>query len=106
MGASGSASQRIALWTRARRRITKGFHLFGRASTERASTGRLFVRSAGVFSTFNHNKKNIAVDVKDLRGVENMQKLFSGTDIFSENFKSGTMDKLGLAYAALSRLKP
>ncbi|MEX3844896.1 MULTISPECIES: CaiB/BaiF CoA transferase family protein [unclassified Paraburkholderia] len=70
------------------------------------STRLLRGSGAGFFSTFNRNKKSIAVDVKDPRGVEIVHKLLAGADVFSENFKSGTMDKLGLGYAALSRLNP
>jgi crotonobetainyl-CoA:carnitine CoA-transferase CaiB-like acyl-CoA transferase len=70
------------------------------------STRALRGSGAGFFSTFNRNKKSIAVDVKDPRGLEIVHKLLGGADIFSENFKSGTMDKLGLGYAALSKLNP
>ena len=35
-----------------------------------------------------------------------MLKLIAGADVFSENFKSGTMDKLGFGYKALSALNP
>ncbi|SAK88728.1 L-carnitine dehydratase/bile acid-inducible protein F [Caballeronia calidae] len=70
------------------------------------STRALRGSGAGFFSTFNRNKKSIAVDVKDTRGVEVVHKLLSGADVFSENFKSGTMDKLGLGYSALSKLNP
>ncbi|MGU7769183.1 CaiB/BaiF CoA transferase family protein [Burkholderia sp. MR1-5-21] len=70
------------------------------------STRTLRGSGAGFFSTFNRNKKSIAVDVKDARGVEIVHKLLAGADVFSENFKSGTMDRLGLGYAALSRLNP
>ena len=61
---------------------------------------------AGFFGMFNRNKKSIAVDVKDPRGLEIVHKLLAGADVFSENFKGGTMDKLGLGYAALSKLNP
>ncbi|MBN3845832.1 CoA transferase [Paraburkholderia sp. Ac-20342] len=70
------------------------------------STRVLRGSGAGFFGTFNRNKKSIAVDVKDARGLEILHKLLGGADVFSENFKSGTMDKLGLGYAALSRLNP
>ncbi|MEM5389611.1 CaiB/BaiF CoA-transferase family protein [Paraburkholderia phymatum] len=70
------------------------------------STRALRGSGAGFFSTFNRNKKSIAVDVKDARGLEVVHKLLAGADIFSENFKSGTVDKLGLGYGALSRLNP
>ncbi|WMY10391.1 CaiB/BaiF CoA transferase family protein [Paraburkholderia phenoliruptrix] len=70
------------------------------------STRALRGSGAGFFGTFNRNKKSIAVDVKDPRGLEIVHKLVGHADIFSENFKSGTMEKLGLGYAALSTLNP
>lgn len=70
------------------------------------STRSLRGSGAGFFSTFNRNKKSIAVDVKDPRGCEIVHKLVAGADVFSENFKSGTVDKLGLSYATLSKFNP
>ncbi len=70
------------------------------------STRRLLGSGAGFFSMFNRNKLSLAVDVKDPRGREIVLKLVAGADVFSENFKSGTMDKLGLGAAALTRLNP
>jgi crotonobetainyl-CoA:carnitine CoA-transferase CaiB-like acyl-CoA transferase len=55
---------------------------------------------------FNRNKKSIAIDVKNPRGREIVLKLLTDADVFSENFKSGTMDKLGFGYDALSKLNP
>ena len=70
------------------------------------STRHLLGSGAGFFSTFNRNKKSLAVDVKDPQGLEVVLKLVAQADVFSENFKSGTMDKLGLGYAQLSPLNP
>ena len=70
------------------------------------STRRLMGSGAGFFSIFNRNKKSLAVDVKDPRGLEIVLRLLADADVFSENFKSGTMDKLGLGVEALSRLNP
>ncbi|HQR19405.1 MAG TPA: CaiB/BaiF CoA-transferase family protein [Burkholderiaceae bacterium] len=70
------------------------------------STRRLIGSGAGFFPMFNRNKKSLAVDTKDARGREIVLKLIATADIFSENFKSGTMAKLGFDYAALSKLNP
>jgi crotonobetainyl-CoA:carnitine CoA-transferase CaiB-like acyl-CoA transferase len=70
------------------------------------STRRLLGSGAGFFSTFNRNKKSLAVDVKDPRGLEIVLRLVAGADVFSENFKTGTMDRLGLGYADLCKLNP
>jgi len=55
---------------------------------------------------FNRNKKSIAVDIKQPQGLEIILKLLAGADVFSENFKSGAMEKLGLGYPVLSTLNP
>ena len=68
------------------------------------STRKLLGSGAGFFGTFNRNKKSLAVDVKDARGREIILRLVAGADVFSENFKGGAMDKLGLGYEALSKL--
>ncbi len=70
------------------------------------NTRKLLGSGAGFFAMFNRNKKSIAVDVKDPRGREIVLKLVAGADVFSENFKSGTMDKLGLGAGALATLNP
>jgi len=70
------------------------------------STRRLLGSGAGFFGMFNRNKQSLAVDVKDARGREIVLKLLADADVFSENFKAGTMDKLGFSAEALARLNP
>ena len=70
------------------------------------STRRLLGSGAGFFAMFNRNKKSLALDAKDPRGLEIVLKLVATADVFSENFKSGTMERLGLGEAALERLNP
>ncbi len=70
------------------------------------STRRLLGSGAGFFSMFNRNKKSLALDVKEPRGREIVLRLVADADVFSENFKSGTMDGLGLGAPALARLNP
>ena len=70
------------------------------------NTRKLLGSGAGFFPMFNRNKKSIAVDSKDPRGRELVLKLIATADVFSENFKAGTMAKLGLDYASLARLNP
>ena len=70
------------------------------------STRRLLGSGAGFFPTFNRNKKSLALDAKHPRGREIALRLAATADVFSENFKDGTMAGLGLDFAALSRLNP
>ncbi len=70
------------------------------------NTRQLLGSGAGFFAMFNRNKQSLAVDVKDPRGQEIVLKLVAGADIFSENFKAGTMARLGFGPEALAKLNP
>ncbi len=70
------------------------------------STRRLLGSGSGFFAMFNRNKQSLAVDVKDPRGREIVLKLVAAADVFSENFKSGTLEQLGFGAAALAKLNP
>ena len=67
------------------------------------STRKLLGSGAGFFSTFNRNKKSIALDLQRPEGLRIALELISRADIVSENFKPATMQKLGLDYETLSR---
>ena len=60
------------------------------------STRKLLGSGAGFYPLFNRNKKSIAVDMKSPHGREIVLKLIATADIVSENFKTETMQKLGL----------
>jgi len=70
------------------------------------NTRKLLGSGAGFYPLFNRNKKSIAVDMKSAQGREVVLKLIATADIVSENFKTETMQKLGLDYASLSKLDP
>lgn len=58
------------------------------------------------FLSCNRNKRSICVDFRKPEGLEVIQSLIDTADIVLENFKPGTMDKMGLGYEALSRRNP
>ena len=69
-------------------------------------TRHLLGSGAGFFPLFNRNKKSISLDLRTPEGREAVLKLIATADIVSENFKPGTMAKLGLDYASLAKLNP
>ena len=69
-------------------------------------TRNLMGSGAGFFPMFNRNKKSIAVDMKTPAGMELVRKLVATADVISENFKPGTMAKLGLDYETLKKTNP
>jgi formyl-CoA transferase len=58
------------------------------------------VETAG-FWAVNRNKRDIVVNLKDPRGIEICHRLAARADIFVENYRPGTLDRLGLGYKRL-----
>ncbi len=58
------------------------------------------------FMMLNRNKRGIAVDLKQARGREILLRLVKGTDVLIENFRRGTLERLGLSYDVLSEVNP
>ncbi|MGA2779719.1 MAG: CoA transferase [Steroidobacteraceae bacterium] len=61
---------------------------------------------AAYFVGLNSGKKSLATDLKSPEGLEHCRKLAATADIVVENFRPGTMNRLGLDYASLSAANP
>jgi len=70
------------------------------------STRRLLGSGAGYFPMYNRNKRSFCVDLKAAEGKAAVLKLIEGADVLIENFRPGTMDRLGFGYDDLSKLNP
>ncbi len=70
------------------------------------NTRRLTGTGAGFWATYNRNKKSLAVDLKSAQGMQIARQLLATADAVTENFRPGTMDKLGLGYAEVNKLRP
>jgi crotonobetainyl-CoA:carnitine CoA-transferase CaiB-like acyl-CoA transferase len=58
------------------------------------------------YVSLNRNKRNIALDIRTEQGKEIVLKLAKDSDIVTENFRPGVLDRLGLGYEALSKNNP
>ncbi len=58
------------------------------------------------FMSLNRNKKSITLNLKTARGTELLLDLVATFDVLVENFRPGTMEKLGLGYERLSEVNP
>ncbi len=61
---------------------------------------------AGYYPMFNRNKNSICLDLKSEGGLNVAKKLVESADVVIENFRPGTLAKLGLGYEALSATNP
>jgi crotonobetainyl-CoA:carnitine CoA-transferase CaiB-like acyl-CoA transferase len=58
-------------------------------------------RHSGYFHSVNRNKKSIAINLKSEAGREIILDLLKEYDVVVENFRVGTLEKLGLSYEIL-----
>src|SRR5258706_15809307 len=58
------------------------------------------------FLSLNRNKRSIVLDLKSARGIQTLKELAVHCDIVVENFRPGTMEKLGIGYDSISEHNP
>jgi len=61
---------------------------------------------ATYFMAVNRNKRSMTLNLKAPAGQEILKILVRKSDVLLENFRPGTMDKLGFGYKALAKLNP
>ena len=61
---------------------------------------------SALFLYLNTGKKSVTLDIHSPTGASIVQRLVQECDMLVENFPPGTLDHLGLGYAALARLHP
>ena len=69
-------------------------------------TRRLKGFGTGYFPFYNRNKKSLAIDLKDPRGLAVVKRLIATADVLIENFGPGTMARLGLDYSQIAEEAP
>ncbi len=61
---------------------------------------------SAAFMMMNRNKRGIAVDLKSDTGREVVRRLLRDADVVIENYRRGTMERLGLGYESLREANP
>jgi len=62
--------------------------------------------SGAEFSVYNSGKMSITIDLKTPPGVELFKRLVAWADLVVQNYRPGAMNKLGLGYEELRKIKP
>jgi crotonobetainyl-CoA:carnitine CoA-transferase CaiB-like acyl-CoA transferase len=79
----------------------------GGAYERRWSGAKAFIDGLSAFYLCaNRNKRSIAVNLKDPDAKAVIFRLLERTDVLMENFRPGTMDRLGFGYDAVKAIKP
>ena len=58
------------------------------------------------FLSINRNKESVTLDLKHPEGRRVLDALIARADVLVENFRPGTLERMGLGYADLSRQRP
>lgn len=58
------------------------------------------------FMSINRNKRSMTLNLKTEKGREILLEMVKEVDVIVENFRPGTMEKLGLGYDSLSKINP
>ena len=58
------------------------------------------------FMIWNRNKRSVVIDLKTEAGKAQLLQLIDGADVLIENFRPGTLDRLGLGWPTLSARNP
>ena len=66
-----------------------------------------FLRGASAyFANLNRNKKSLILDLKKQEAKDILTSLLKKADVLLENFKPGTMEKLGFGYDEVKKINP
>ncbi len=68
--------------------------------------GEILKGESAAFMTLNRNKRGIVLDLRSDHGKSILWKLIDTADVLVENFRPGTMDKLGFSYDAVHTRNP
>ncbi len=68
--------------------------------------GPFMGQESAYFMSINRNKESVALNLKAAGGLEVARKLAAKADVVLENYRPGTMKRLGLGYETLSQINP
>jgi crotonobetainyl-CoA:carnitine CoA-transferase CaiB-like acyl-CoA transferase len=68
--------------------------------------GEPHLQASGLFNDLNLGKNSVTINLRLPEGVELARRLIGVSDVVIENFSPDTMEKLGIGYEQLRRIKP
>ena len=87
-----------------------GFTLVETGFTRAKNAGNIIMKNLkmifAAFMMMNRNKKGIALNLKDKDGIKIFKEMVKNSDVVLENFRKGTLEKLGIGYDVMSEINP
>lgn len=63
-------------------------------------------KNSGYYAFLNRGKKSVSLDLSKPKGKQAVRTLIASADVVCENFKYGSMERMGLTYEAVRAIKP
>ncbi len=64
------------------------------------------INRSGYFNQYNQGKRSIALNLKQPEALEIAYELVRRSDVVTDNFSAGVMERMGLGYERLKQIKP
>ncbi len=61
---------------------------------------------SAAFMIMNRGKRGLGLNLKDKTGIDIFKKMVAKSDIVIENFRKGTLERLGIGYEELKKINP
>lgn len=69
--------------------------------------GKTYIgKENAIFIAQNRNKRSIRIDLKKPSGRDAFLRMAKSADVVTENFRPGTLDRLGIGYEAVRKVNP
>ena len=78
----------------------------GRSGLAGAADGIAGVNRSGIWNCLNHSKLGVTLNIRDPEAQELVKELVAVSDVVMENFSTGVLDRLGLGYEDLRKVRP
>ena len=87
-------------------RVESESHMDGLRSVGPFPRGKTGYNVSGYYNNYNANKLNITIDLNTERGLELARKLVAWADVFITNMTPRIIERWGLAYDDVAKIKP
>ena len=78
----------------------------GRSGLGGGADGEPGVNRSAIWNCLNHSKRGVTLNLRDTNAQELVKEIVAVSDVVMENFSTGVLDRLGLGYDDLRRVRP
>ncbi len=78
----------------------------GRSALAGGADGITGVNRSGVWNCLNHSKRGVTINIRHPEGQRLVKELAAVSDVVIANFSKGVLNRLGLGYEDLRRIRP